>query len=111
MARVRRTKRANQDFIIGIWRYIAQENPTAATNQLAEIERKFRLLAEFSQIGPKRGDIRTGLRMFRCNAYVILYRKRPRAWRSFASYMARAIRGWPFAAKHNPRPPLTSANG
>ena len=74
MARVRRTKRANND-LIAIWRHIALDNPAAATAQLIEIERKFLLLSFFPKIGRKRDDIREGLRMFPCDAYVILYRE------------------------------------
>ena len=74
MARVRRTKRANND-LIAIWRHIALDNPAAATAQLTEIERKLRLLSFFPKIGRKRDDIRKGLRMFPCDSYVILYRE------------------------------------
>ncbi len=74
MLRVRRTKRANND-LIGIWRHIALDNPNAATGQLSELERKFRLLSFFPKIGRKREDIRKGLRMFPCDAYIILYRE------------------------------------
>ena len=74
MANLRRTKRANQD-LIGIWRHIAADNPTAATAQLTGIERKFRLLSFFPKIGRKRDDIRRDLRMFPCDSYVILYRE------------------------------------
>ncbi len=52
MARVRRTKRANND-LIAIWRYIAVDNPSAAAAQLSELERKFRLLSSFPRIGRK----------------------------------------------------------
>jgi toxin ParE1/3/4 len=72
--KVRRTKRANDD-LIAIWRHIALDNANAATAQLSELERKFRLLPFFPRIGRKREDIRKGLRMFSCDAYVILYRE------------------------------------
>ncbi len=74
MGKLRRTKRANTD-LISIWRYIALDNPEAATAQLSEIERKFRLLSFFPKIGRKREDIRKGLRLLPCDAYVILYRE------------------------------------
>ena len=74
MVKVRRTKRANND-LIAIWSHIALDNPNAATAQLSELEQKFRLLSFFPKIGRKREDIRKGLRMFPCDAYVILYRE------------------------------------
>jgi toxin ParE1/3/4 len=72
VAHVRRTKRANQD-LFAIWRYIAADNPDAASAQLMEIDRKFTLLSFFPQIGQKRDDLRKGLRIFPCGAYLILY--------------------------------------
>ncbi len=74
MAKVRRTKRANQD-LISIWRHIALDNPEAATRQLTEIEQKFQLLAHFPKIGRAREDIRKGLRTYPCSEYLILYRQ------------------------------------
>ncbi len=78
MIKVRRTKRANAD-LISIWRYVAQDNPEAATEQLLELERKFRLLSFFPKIGRMKEDIRKGLRVFPCDAYVILYRETARS--------------------------------
>jgi toxin ParE1/3/4 len=74
MRNIKRTKRANQD-LISIWRYIAEDNPEAATKQLDAIEQKCQLLLRYPKIGRSRYDIRKGLRTFPCDAYIILYRE------------------------------------
>jgi toxin ParE1/3/4 len=49
--------------------------PAAASAQIDQIDRKFRLLSFFPGIGRKRDDIRKGLRVFPCDPYLILYRE------------------------------------
>lgn len=71
---VQRTVEAEED-LIGIWFYIATDNPKAADGLLEEIEAKFVLLSEQPQLGPVRPDIAPGLRYFPVGNYLILYRE------------------------------------
>lgn len=71
---VQRTAEADED-LMGIWSYIATDNPKAADSLLDEIEDKFILLSEQPCLGPARSDIALGLRYFPVGSYLIFYRE------------------------------------
>ena len=56
MAVFQKTAQAEED-LIGIWLYIAQDNPTAADNVLDTFEKKGWLLAKNPKLGQERSDI------------------------------------------------------
>ena len=74
MARFRRTAEAEND-LLSIWRYIAEDNPSAATRLLLSIDDKCGLLADNPRLGPARPDIAPELRYFPVGSYLILYRE------------------------------------
>jgi toxin ParE1/3/4 len=74
MPMVQRTAEADED-LMGIWSYIATDNPKAADSLLDEIEDKFILLSEQPRLGPARSDIALGLRYFPVGSYLIFYRE------------------------------------
>jgi len=57
-----------------IYRYIAQDNPSAAGRLRQVFLERFRLLAQGPLLGEARDDLATDLRMFTAGNYVILYR-------------------------------------
>lgn len=67
------TKQAEED-LIEIWLYIAEDNPTAANQQLDVLDAKSTLLAEHPRLGPTRPDIAPNLRYFPVGSYLLLYR-------------------------------------
>ena len=71
--RLPRTAQAEQD-LIGIWAYIARDNPTAADRLLDILDRKSQALARNPQIGMARDDVAGGVRHFPVGKYLILYR-------------------------------------
>lgn len=71
---VQKTAEADED-LIGIWGYIATDNPKAADSLLDEIEGKFILLSEQPRLGPARPDIALELRYFPVGSYLIFYRE------------------------------------
>lgn len=74
MAGFRRTAEAEND-LLSIWRYIAGDNPEAATRILRNIDEKCALLGENPKLGPARPDIAADLRYFTSGNYLILYRE------------------------------------
>lgn len=76
MVRFRRTAEAEKDLLL-LWRYIAEDNPAAATSLLRSIDDKCALLADNPQLGPNRPDIAPSLRYFTVGSYLILYREIP----------------------------------
>jgi toxin ParE1/3/4 len=76
MSRVLRTAEEEED-LIGIWLYIAQDNQAAADNMLRSIDEKFVLLAENPQIGRALPELRGGMRRWPFGRYLILYREIP----------------------------------
>jgi toxin ParE1/3/4 len=66
------TRRAVAD-LDGIWTYIAADSPGAADRLLLAIDEKITLLATFPEIGPRRDDIQSGLRMLVHGRYLVLY--------------------------------------
>ena len=90
MRTVVRTTEAEED-LIGIWIYIARDNPAAADDTLRGIEEKFSMLAENPRIGKALPELRKGMRRWPFGEYLILYREIPMAWRSCASSTVHAI--------------------
>jgi toxin ParE1/3/4 len=74
MAPFRLTFRAEAD-IDAIWDYIAvvKHSPQAADNQIESLYARFNLLADHPLMGQLRSDLRTDLRVFSVENYVILY--------------------------------------
>jgi toxin ParE1/3/4 len=70
--RYRTTRFADQD-LVEIWRYIAADNPAAATRLLDDVDKKFAMLARQPLIGEIRDEVRPGLRSFPVGSYVIYY--------------------------------------
>ncbi len=79
MARVRVSRLAEED-LVGIWKYIADDNPLAATETLELIGSKFRLLARHPDIGRNRPDLQRELQSYPVGNYVIFFlpTKRPK---------------------------------
>lgn len=73
MARFVRTRQARTD-LLDIWDYIAGNDPAAADRLLDEIDGACEAIAEHPFLGPRRDDIRPGLRYFVHRQYLILYR-------------------------------------
>jgi toxin ParE1/3/4 len=70
---IQRTAQAEED-LIGIWIYIAQDNPEAANRVLDDIEQRFHALADNPLMGRLRPDIAPELHYFAVGSYLILYR-------------------------------------
>ncbi len=60
MPRVRVSQLAEDD-LVEIWKFIADDNPYAATETVELIEAKFHLLARQPEIGHNRPDLGAGL--------------------------------------------------
>ncbi len=73
MPRVERSPQAEED-LIGIWAYIAQDNPDAADGQLRKIEEKLRLLARSPLLGEEQHTLPGALRRFVVGSYLVFYR-------------------------------------
>jgi toxin ParE1/3/4 len=71
--RVYRTKRARDD-LLDIWTFIAAEDPSAADSQLDRIDEQCQGLADNPHLGPRRDDVRPGMRYLVVGTYLILYR-------------------------------------
>lgn len=67
------TRRARED-LIEIWRYVADDNADAADRLLDRIADACEQLAERPELGPRRDDIRPGMRYHVVGHYLILYR-------------------------------------
>jgi toxin ParE1/3/4 len=68
--------RAAREDLIASWTHIAADNPQAADRVLDRLEEAASRLADTSQIGPARDDIRPGLRYLVSGSYLLLYRIR-----------------------------------
>jgi toxin ParE1/3/4 len=77
LTRYRITYEARED-LKSIYRYIAQDSPSAAGRLRELFYDKFRLLARFPLIGEARDDLAEGIRMFTAGNYVILYQSEQR---------------------------------
>lgn len=74
MAKFKRTAAAEND-LLSIWRYVAEDNPSAATRLLRTIDEKCALLADNPKLGPARPDIAPELRYYAIGNYLIFYRE------------------------------------
>jgi toxin ParE1/3/4 len=69
----RLSKRARGD-LLEIWRYIANDNETAADRFIDLLVQRFQLLGKNPYIGRSRDELRTGYRSFPVGQYVVFYR-------------------------------------
>jgi len=76
VAKIRRSAAAEND-LLSIWRYVARDNPEAATRVLRNIDEKCALLGDNPKLGPARPDIAPEVRYFTAGNYLILYREVP----------------------------------
>ncbi len=76
MPRIVRTAEAEED-LIGIWLYIAQDNPAAADDTVRSVDEKCSMLAEFPKIGKPVPELREEMRRWPVGRYLILYREIP----------------------------------
>ncbi len=72
MARIVRAPLVSED-LLGIWSYIAQNDPVAADQVLARIDEVVHTLASNPLLGELQDHIRPGLRRFVVGAYLIFY--------------------------------------
>jgi len=72
MPTIKRTAQAEED-LIGIWVYIAQDNPDAAREQLREIEDQLRLLARSPLLGVEQPKLSDAVRRLVVGSYLIFY--------------------------------------
>lgn len=70
---VERTGRAKLD-LAEIWSYIARDNEAAASRFIERVEERFRLLAQYPDLGKPQDRLARGLRSFPVDRYVIFYR-------------------------------------
>lgn len=76
VAKFRRSAAAEND-LLSIWRYIASDNPEAATRVLHGSDEKCALLGGNPKLGPARPDLAPEMRYFTVGNYLILYREVP----------------------------------
>ena len=69
----RLTRRARAD-VLRIWRYIADDDESAADRFIDLLIRHFRLLSANPHVGRRRDELRVGLRSFSVGEYVLFYR-------------------------------------
>ncbi len=79
MASVKISRLAEED-LVEIWKYIADDNPTAATQTVEAIEARFHLLAKQPEMGRNRSELREGLQSHPIDNYIIFFfaTKRPK---------------------------------
>jgi toxin ParE1/3/4 len=74
--RLRKTSIAEMD-LLGIWEYIAQDNPAAADRMWQRFDERFNSLLKFPYVGESQERFRHGLRSIVEGSYVIFYEPRP----------------------------------
>jgi toxin ParE1/3/4 len=62
-----------QEDLIAIYEYIAAENEDAATRLMETFREKFRLLAQFPNMGRERNELLLYLRSFPVGRYIVFY--------------------------------------
>ena len=72
MARVRLSKLVEDD-LVEIWKFIADDHPSAATETVELIESKFHLLAKQPEIGHNRPELAAGLQSYAVGNYLIFF--------------------------------------
>lgn len=68
-----RLSRAARSDLVGIWTFIAEDNPSRADTFLDEFYEIFQMLAENPEIGRRSDELRTGIRSFPKGNYVVFY--------------------------------------
>src|ERR1043166_4071985 len=76
MRKARLSDQAKED-LIGLWEYIAQDNPAAADRLIQKLVAQYKSLAEFPGMGQSREELRPDLRSFSVGNYLILYHPIP----------------------------------
>ena len=71
--RIVRTAAAEED-LIGIWLYVAEQNPIAADALLDRFESRWCILMEFPLAGMAREDIGPNIRQLIENNYIVFYK-------------------------------------
>ena len=74
--RLRKTSIAELD-LLGIWEYIAQDNPAAADRTLQRLDERLKSLLKFPFAGESQERFRHGLRSIVEGSYVVFYEPRP----------------------------------
>lgn len=72
MACVLKRPLAEED-LDGIWDYIAEDKPDAATKFLCSLKEKLKILSENPRMGVRRDELMSGIRSFPVGRYVIFY--------------------------------------
>ena len=72
MMRLRIARAARSD-LVGIWTFIAQDNPSRADTLLDELCETFQMLAENPEIGRRQDALRAGIRSFPKGNYNVFY--------------------------------------
>ena len=72
MAELFISRRAEED-LRQLWRYIAEDDVSAADRLLLRIDAKLQVLRDFPSLGTSRNDIRPGFRMLVEGNYLLLY--------------------------------------
>ena len=72
MASVELTKLAEDD-LVDIWKYIADDNPTAATRTVEAIYERIEQLSLQPHMGRNRSDLREGLQSHSLSNYIIFF--------------------------------------
>jgi toxin ParE1/3/4 len=76
MLRLRKTSAAEQD-LLGIWEYIARDNPTAADRFWNRLSERMQALLQQPFMGESQDRFRPGLRSIVEGSYIIFYESRP----------------------------------
>lgn len=72
MKKVRLSDQAKED-LVGMWEYVARDNPSAADRLLEKLMKQAESLAENPGMGRLREEFRSVLRSFSVGNYLILY--------------------------------------
>ena len=73
MPRVNKSPQARAD-AKAIWRYIARDNPAAATRMLHRFDEQVRKVADIPNAGRPRDDLAPGVRSIPLGSYLLFYR-------------------------------------
>ncbi|MEZ5785126.1 MAG: type II toxin-antitoxin system RelE/ParE family toxin [Xanthobacteraceae bacterium] len=76
MTRVIYSRQA-EDELRALWRFVAEENESAADRILLALFERIEMLRHHPQLGPRRSDIRFATRMLVEGYYLVLYENHP----------------------------------
>lgn len=71
--RIARLSDQAKEDLVGMWEFVAQENPNSADRLLQRLVAQYKSLAENPGMGRLREELRSGLRSFAVGNYLILY--------------------------------------